>query len=180
MTAHSCNTQLKDRVLWYDGDSTYTAANLLQHIQKTSVRYVDEITTEITKYNKFSSAADKITIKDSCDPISTEWNIPEEYKTLDVAVYVFDKLYDQKHLWSDEELLGRERRLAHELLHFEQRNMIDVLRAIIYIINSLTLHNVVWGIGRGSSVSSYVLYLIGVHDVDSYAFDLDITDFLHD
>jgi DNA polymerase III alpha subunit len=38
----------------------------------------------------------------------------------------------------------------------------------------------VWGIGRGSSVSSYVLYVLGVHDVDSYAYDLDIGDFLHD
>jgi len=39
-------------------------------------------------------------------------------------------------------------------------------------------NNLVWGVGRGSSVSSYLLYLIGVHKVDSYKYRLDIKEFL--
>lgn len=73
----------------------------------------------------------------------------------------------------------RERRLVKELVKYEQFGFIDVLRTVIFIINKLSDHNVVWGVGRGSSVSSYVLYIIGVHDVDSFAYDLDIDDFLH-
>ena len=39
-------------------------------------------------------------------------------------------------------------------------------------------NNIVWGVGRGSSVSSYVLFLMGVHKVDSMKYNLDIKDFL--
>jgi DNA polymerase III alpha subunit len=39
-------------------------------------------------------------------------------------------------------------------------------------------NNIVWGVGRGSSVASYVLYLLGVHKVDSIKYGLDIREFL--
>ena len=39
-------------------------------------------------------------------------------------------------------------------------------------------NNIVYGVGRGSSVSSYILYLIGVHRVNSLKFNLDIKEFL--
>jgi len=37
---------------------------------------------------------------------------------------------------------------------------------------------VIWGVGRGSSVASYVLYLLGVHRIDSMFYDLDVAEFL--
>jgi len=33
-------------------------------------------------------------------------------------------------------------------------------------------------VGRGSSVASYCLYLLGVHKINSLKFDLDIKEFL--
>ncbi len=39
-------------------------------------------------------------------------------------------------------------------------------------------NEVIWGVGRGSSVASYVLYLIGIHKVDSMYYDLPINEFL--
>ena len=39
-------------------------------------------------------------------------------------------------------------------------------------------HQVIWGVGRGSSVASYVLYKLGVHRVDSMYYDLDPQEFL--
>jgi DNA polymerase III alpha subunit len=33
-------------------------------------------------------------------------------------------------------------------------------------------------VGRGSSVASYVLYLLGVHRIDSMFYDLDPSEFL--
>jgi DNA polymerase III alpha subunit len=39
-------------------------------------------------------------------------------------------------------------------------------------------HGVVWGVGRGSSVASYVLFLIGIHKIDSLYYDLPIDEFL--
>jgi DNA polymerase III alpha subunit len=37
---------------------------------------------------------------------------------------------------------------------------------------------VLWGVGRGSSVASYCLYILGVHKVDSIKYELDIHEFL--
>ena len=56
--------------------------------------------------------------------------------------------------------------------------MIDVLRFMVYMIDTMRKNNIVWGVGRGSSVSSYILYLIGVHKVDSIKFELNIEEFL--
>ena len=47
-----------------------------------------------------------------------------------------------------------------------------------YIIDTLRENNIVWGVGRGSSVSSYMLYLIGVHKVDSIKYNLNINEFI--
>jgi DNA polymerase III alpha subunit len=39
-------------------------------------------------------------------------------------------------------------------------------------------NKIVWGVGRGSSVASYVLFLIGIHKVNSLKYNLDIKEFL--
>jgi DNA polymerase III alpha subunit len=47
-----------------------------------------------------------------------------------------------------------------------------------YLVDAMRENKIVWGVGRGSSVASYVLYLIGVHRIDSIKYDLDIKEFL--
>jgi DNA polymerase III alpha subunit len=37
---------------------------------------------------------------------------------------------------------------------------------------------IIWGVGRGSSVASYVLYKLGVHRINSLYYNLDATEFL--
>jgi DNA polymerase III alpha subunit len=61
---------------------------------------------------------------------------------------------------------------------FQERNMFDLLRFLVYIVDVMREHDIVWGVGRGSSVASYVLYLIGIHKIDSIFYDLDIEEFL--
>ena len=39
-------------------------------------------------------------------------------------------------------------------------------------------NNIVWGVGRGSSVASFVLFLIGVHKINSLYYDISIDEFL--
>jgi DNA polymerase III alpha subunit len=46
-----------------------------------------------------------------------------------------------------------------------------------YIVDTLRKNQIVWGVGRGSSVASYALYLIGVHKIDSVKYDLPIGEF---
>jgi DNA polymerase III alpha subunit len=178
MKADSYKTELADRVLWFDGTTSIRAKDVLR--SNIPFQFVDQETPEVQQYNKFVSAADALRVKESCNQLTYTWNIPATYKTLNVNEYLYDRLIATTRKASAEEFEARACRLAQELTLFKKYNFYDVLRALIYIINTLTANNAVWGIGRGSSVSSYVLYLIGTHDVDSFTYDLDISDFLHE
>ena len=68
--------------------------------------------------------------------------------------------------------------MNEELAEFERRGMFDLLRYMVYLVDFMRDNNIVWGVGRGSSVASYVLYLIGVHKVDSIQYGLDWREFL--
>ena len=103
------------------------------------------------------------------DRINT-YNIPEHYKSLDVKEYVRQLV---EH--GDSDQTGR---VEMELTMFEERNLFPVIQILIYIIETMRKHKLVWGVGRGSSVASYVLYLLGVHKIDSLKFNLDIQEFL--
>ena len=69
-------------------------------------------------------------------------------------------------------------RVGQELLMFQDRNLFDLLKFMKYLVDTMRKNNIVWGVGRGSSVASYVLFLIGVHKIDSIYYQLDIEEFL--
>ena len=69
-------------------------------------------------------------------------------------------------------------RVSEELELFIQHNMMDLLYYLKYLVDTMREHKVVWGVGRGSSVASYCLYLIGIHKIDSLKYNLDIKEFL--
>ena len=96
------------------------------------------------------------------------WHMPDEYKNLDIAEYILS-LCD-----TDAQL----QRCGQELLLFQERNLFDLLRYLKYLVDTMRSHNMIWGVGRGSSVASYVLYLLGVHRIDSIYYDLEPTEFL--
>ena len=180
-------TELSDRTLWFDGDSTIPSKNVTQFVLShgpLSNLCVDELTDEIKKYNTLVNKGQQIVVKEELREFDYSWNIPEQFKNLDVKEYVTEKLYQEfsDNCWLEEdnekELSIRTTRVLQELQEYTHLGLNEVLRTIIYIINTLEDKEIVWGVGRGSSVSSYVLYLIGVHDVDSVEFDLDFRDFL--
>ena len=65
-----------------------------------------------------------------------------------------------------------------ELAMYNERGLYPILQVLIYVVDTLRKHNLVWGVGRGSSVASYLLHLSGVHKVDSVKYNLDIKEFL--
>ena len=69
-------------------------------------------------------------------------------------------------------------RVTTELELFVRHNMIELLHFLKYLVDKMRENNIVWGVGRGSSVASYVLFLIGVHKIDSIKYKLDIREFL--
>jgi DNA polymerase III alpha subunit len=174
------STQLTDRTVWFDGDSSFDPTKLMTLLNKYDIRFVDETNTAVDEYNRHASKAKALVVKEQCSPIATDWTMPDEYKTLDIVEYLANKHDLLTKGKTQQEQLAREERLAQELVKYTQSKLTNVLRAIIWIINTLSANNTVWGVGRGSSVSSYVLYVIGVHDVDSFAYGLDIDDFLHE
>ena len=63
-------------------------------------------------------------------------------------------------------------------IEFEKRDMLNLLRYMIYLVDYMRDNKIVWGVGRGSSVASFVLYLVGVHRINPIQFDLDWREFL--
>jgi DNA polymerase III alpha subunit len=100
----------------------------------------------------------------------SEWFMPDEYKDLDVVRFI-----------NNRELTHKQRERVHEELQaFAERGMIPLLRYMCYLVDFMRENGIVWGVGRGSSVASYVLYLIGVHRIDSIKYNLDWREFLRD
>jgi DNA polymerase III alpha subunit len=87
---------------------------------------------------------------------------------MDIAQWVLDQCKVQAEL----------QRVAQELFLFQERNLFPLLCYLKYLVDTMRKHGVVWGVGRGSSVASYVLFLIGVHKIDSLYYDLPIDEFL--
>ena len=181
MSLRSYNTSLANRTLWYDGESSYNPTNLIKLLkQGITVDLVDALTPDIINYNNKVDLPLRIAVKDECKQLNFNWNIPVEYQQLNVVDYVSDLHFNRITNATSVELSNREIRLARELNRFKELGLFDLLRALIYIINTLLDHNIVLGVGRGSSVSSYVLYVLGAHEIDSFKYNLDIDDFLHE
>lgn len=95
------------------------------------------------------------------------WFMPDEY-----CPNLVEFLYGKCH--SEEE----RNRVSEELEAFIQHGMYDLLHYLKYMVDTLEKSNVLWGVGRGSSVASFVLYLLGVHSIDSIKYNLDWREFL--
>lgn len=117
----------------------------------------------ITQYTEIDLSIEEFDIQNQ-----SRWLMPEEYKNLDIAEWVLSRC---------ETDVERDR-VCTELLMFLERNLFTLLQYLVYLVDTMRANNVVWGVGRGSSVSSYVLYLIGVHKIDSIKYELDIAEFL--
>ena len=102
--------------------------------------------------------------RDNCD----NWHMPEKYYQINVLQWLLDKCQN------DEEKM----RVQTEYDLFEKKKFIRVLQFLIYFIDTLRANNIVWGVGRGSSVASFCLFLIGVHKINPLLYNLDITEFL--
>lgn len=99
--------------------------------------------------------------------LSKRWLIPPEYQYLDVVDYLISRCS------TDIE----KQRVAAELEEFHKRNEINVLKVMIYIVDQFRKNDVVWGVGRGSSVSCFCLYLIGINKINPLKYDISYTEF---
>lgn len=97
-----------------------------------------------------------------------KWFMPDNYVNMDIAKHVLDLCETQEQL----------QRVGEELLLYQERDLFDLLRYLKYLVDVMRDNRVIWGVGRGSSVASYVLFLLGVHRIDSMYYELDPREFL--
>lgn len=144
--------------------------------------FVSELTPTVKAYNQMVMADGKIAEKIDFDDsviVAEEWKMPEEYKNMslkDISCRLLDR---QEELQLDDDQYDvRIARIKSELFAYKDINKLDMIRLMCYVVDAMSAAKQIWGVGRGSSVSSYVLFLIGVHDIDSVKYDLDFTDFV--
>lgn len=127
---------------------------------------VKELFVDLPLLKKYSALDVNLEQFDSAN--QANWLMPEEYKNFDIAQWVLDQCKAEHEL----------QRVGQELLLFQEKNLFSLLQYLKYLVDTMRKHNIVWGVGRGSSIASYVLYLIGVHRIDSIYYDLPIEEFL--
>jgi DNA polymerase III alpha subunit len=159
-----------------------TPEELFENIYTNKIKNFKNVYLDQKTVDQFNAA--KNTNKDNFDFLSTytdptlsleefdkqnqiEWLMPAEYKTMDIENFLVQNCPKENY-----------ERLIEEIQLFRQHNMTDLLRYLKYLVDTMREHNIVWGVGRGSSVASYCLYIIGVHRIDSIKYNLDIKEFL--
>lgn len=168
------------------GEPAFSSQDIIEKIYQGNLDkiYLAKIDPEDNDYQKYIHFVDKNGLNDwplpepfidSSKDIKqfdkdnqNDWFMPEEYKEFNIV----------EHLYSlcktDQEI----DRVSEELELYVKHDMIDLLKFLRYLVDFMRSNTILWGVGRGSSVASYCLYLLGVHKIDSLKYELDIREFL--
>ncbi len=161
------------------GNTIYQENDLLDLIYQNKLEFFDKVLVENSssieqfeknselQLNKINREIYSINIEEFDKACQSDWFIPNEYKNMDIEGFLVSQCPKENY-----------QRLIDELQEYRERNMLDLLRWLKYFVDTCRKNNILWGVGRGSSVASYVLYLIGVHRIDSIKYKLDWQEFL--
>lgn len=179
-------TELNDRVLRFDGVSIVDPESieglLLRGASPNKLRTM-VITSKIEQYNALVSDREKIR-EFELEPVAFtyDWLLPPRYLSLDIeehmSVVFGERLPSLKYNSAQTELAIT--RVALELQKFRERGLYDLLRVIVFVLDRFRETGQIWGVGRGSSCASFILFLLGLHVVDPIKFDVDLGEFFHD
>lgn len=129
-------------------------------------RSIKELYLNYELLQKYIPSTEDVGIYDARN--QSDWFMPESYRSLDIAKWVLDRCETNEEI----------QRVGKELLMYQERDLLDMLRFMKYMVDVFRENNIMWGVGRGSSVSSYVLFLIGAHRINSIYYGLEIEEFL--
>ena len=159
------------------GNTIYQETDLFDLIYNGRIDLLDKLLVENTKQiQEFKQSSqtdvtvftpidlDQATFDSLCQ---SDWFIPEEYKNIDIEAFLVNQCPKENC-----------QRLIEELEEFRARNMLPLLKVLKYLVDTFQKNNIVWGVGRGSSVASYALFLLGIHKIDSIKYNLDWHEFL--
>lgn len=161
------------------GNSIYQDRDIIELFYQNKEIYFDRILVEDSdeislfeknsniKLKKIGDFFNDLDLKEFDQICQQDWFIPEEYKNMDIEGFLV-------HVCPKENY----QRLIDELQQYRSRDMLILLKVLKYLVDTFRKNNIIWGVGRGSSVSSYVLFLLGVHKIDSIKYNLDWREFL--
>ena len=150
----------------------WTKTNTIEELIEGVLRHGPDILNHCLTSDDLSKYLDRIDNERLSYPMPpteidpSRWFIPNDY-----CPNLVEVLYS---LCKTEEQTAR---VNQELELFIKHDMYDLLHVMKYVVDTLRENNIVWGVGRGSSVASYVLHLIGVHKIDSIKYNLPIEEF---
>jgi len=136
-------------------------------IEKFNAAMADQGLPLLTKYVPID-----VEQKDFDNVCQSEWFMPDKYKKSDEVLF-----HDLLGMSSDTDEADR---ILEEFDAYDDRGMLDLLKYLIYLVDFMRENNIVWGVGRGSSVASFILYKIGIHKINSLKYGLDWREFLRD
>lgn len=174
-------TPLRDRVLWFDGTNEVDAS-LVPELLLRGVSQDKIVASPNDDLNLFNQIADDpiLAEKRENESFNLTWNIPDQFKQLDLRSFLFLQLNNLQQ--TDKRFLDQSYtdRIEIELKEIRNRNIEPLFKTLIFIVHELKKNNKVWGVGRGSSCASLVLFLIELHQVDPIRFGISHTEFFHD
>lgn len=138
---------------WHEDFDMYNKAIALNHLPNELYSAVQSVNSDVDEFDALNQG---------------NWFMPAKYKELDIVSYLLDMPLNNEET----------NRVQEELVAFYERGMLDLLRYMVYLVDVMRENNIVWGVGRGSSVASYVLYIIGIHRINSMQYKLDWREFL--
>lgn len=156
-----CDLAMQGRAPWL-----MTGVTVSREIDIESMIHVIEDPGQLMTWT--FPADESVAVPDYDRARQQQWFMPDSYKNLDIAEHVLGLCGTQEQL----------QRVGQELLMFQERGLFDLLRYLKYLVDVMRDNSIIWGVGRGSSVASYVLFLLGVHRIDSLYYDLDPAEFL--
>jgi DNA polymerase III alpha subunit len=144
----------------------------LTNLKDLTVDYTEDIeqleNTAGFTFQKFNEQLDSISIEDFDQALQSEWFMPLEYKEFDVEEWCLAKCTTSE----------QKQRVLDEMDAYNERGMRPLLQWTKHFVDTCNENGIVWGVGRGSSVASFVLFLLGVHQIDSVKYNLDWQEFL--
>lgn len=126
------------------------------------------ILDNVPAFVRYDELAQQQSVEEWDHRCQANWYMPDQYKQLDIAEHVLSLCASSAEL----------QRCGQELLLFQERNLFNLLRYLKYLTDVMRENRLIWGVGRGSSVASYVLFKLGVHRIDSLFYELDPAEFL--
>ena len=179
----SLETKLNDRILRFDGISIVDPDSLIEAILAgvplTRLR-TTHITPDVTSFNSKVKHDDKIKLAEDSVNLSLRWQLPSKYVNLNIEGFILDKFQEFGKNLSTEDLEIASKRVLDELDEIDRRGLSNLFKTIVYVIDKFKEENVIWGVGRGSSCASYILFILGLHSVDCLRYEIDFNEFFHD